>query len=81
MDFYYYSLFLVFTVIAVMVVLDPNVGDYIILLTKVLKLNFERFIWMIRFHPKNPVGRYLMWRRSLKLAKELQKEFDKNKNE
>lgn len=81
MDFYYYSLFLVFTVIAVMIVLDPNVGDYIILLTKVLKLNFERFIWMIRFHPKNPVGRYLMWRRSLKLAKELQKEFDKNKNE
>lgn len=63
-----------------MVVLDANVGDYIILLLKSGKLNLERLIWRIRFHPKNPIGRYLMWRRSLKLAKELQEEFNK-KNE
>lgn len=72
---YYYSLFILFTVIAVMVVIDQNVGDYIILLTKIIKLNFERFIWMIRFHPQNPIGRYLLWKKSLKMAEEMQKEF------
>lgn len=75
MSLYYYSLFFVFTVVAVMVVLDANVGDYIILLTKILKVNIERFIWKIRFHPRNPISNYLLWRRSLKMAEEMQKEF------
>lgn len=75
MSLYYYSLFFVFTVVAVMVVLDANVGDYIILLTKILKVNTERFIWKIRFHPRNPISNYLLWRRSLKMAEEMQKEF------
>lgn len=79
MEIYYYSLFLVFTIIAMMIVIDQNVGDYIILLTKIVKLNIERFYWMIRLHPKNPITNWIKEREYSKIAEELQKEFEDRK--
>jgi hypothetical protein len=79
MQTYYYSLFLVFIVIALMIVIDQNVGDYIILLTKIIKLNIERFFWMVRLHPKNPITNLIKRWEYDKLAKELEEEF-KNKD-
>jgi len=80
MNNYYYALFLVFSIIGVMIVLDANVADYIVLLTKIIKLNTERVFWMIRLHPKNPISNFMMNRKYDKLAKELEEEFRK-KNE
>lgn len=74
MNIYYYTLFIIFTVIATMIVLDNNVGVYLTLIFKMLRINFERLVWMIRFHPRNPIQKYLIWRRSWQLARELQKE-------
>ena len=48
-----------------------NVSDYINLLFKILKLNTERLIWMIRFHPNNFITTYLQNRKYDKIAKEL----------
>lgn len=73
---YYYTLFSIFTIIAVMIVVDQNVGDYIILLTKILKVNIERIFWMIRFHPfwfTNPIGQRLMMRKYEKMFKDDEK--------
>lgn len=75
MNTYYYTLFIIFTVIVTMMILDNNVSDYINLLFKVLKLNTERLIWMIRFHPNNFITTYLQNRKYDKIAKELEKEF------
>lgn len=80
MNNYHYALFLVFSIIGVMIVLDANVADYIVLLTKIIKLNTERVFWMIRLHPKNPISNFMMNRKYDKLAKELEEEFRK-KNE
>lgn len=75
MNSYYYFWICIFTIIAVMIVLDPNVGEFITLVSKVVKVNVERTWWMIRFHPQNPVTNLIKRWEYAKIAKELEKEF------
>jgi len=70
---YYYSLFTIFAIIVTMMIVDQNVGDYIVILTKLFKINIERFIWRIRFHPfwfTNPIAQRLMMRKYEKMMKD-----------
>lgn len=73
-DPYYLSLFLVFSIVAFMLVVDRNVSDYIVLIFKLFKINIEKFFWMIKLHPKNPITNFMMKRQYEKIAKELHKE-------
>lgn len=75
MNIYYYSLFLIFAVVAVIFTADPNVVEYIDLLGKYIKQKFFKFKWWLTNSPDNPIVEYLIWRRSLRLAKEIEKEF------
>lgn len=64
-----------------MMVIDPNVSEYIVLLSKIVKVNIERFYFMIRFHPfmySSPIGKWWMMRKYMKIIKELSKELDQN---
>ncbi len=77
---YYYSLFTAFAIIITMMILDPNVGEYILLLTKLVKSKLERLYWMIRFHPvvfSSPIGRWWMMRKYMKEVEFLRKELSK----
>jgi hypothetical protein len=71
---------LLFGVIAYMMILDPNVSEYLTLVFKMIKINIERAYWMIRLHPKNPITNLMMRMEYAKIARELEKEFQ-NKNE
>lgn len=73
-DPYYLSLFLVFSIIAVVLVIDRNVSDYIVLIFKIFRINIEKLFWMIKLHPKNPITNFMMKRQYEKIAKELHKE-------
>lgn len=75
MNTYYYTLFIIFTVIAAMIVLDNNVGVYITLIFKIIKVNTERLFWMIRFHPNNFITTWIQNRKYDRIARELEKEF------
>lgn len=75
MNSYYYFWICIFTIIAVMIVLDPNVGEFITLASKVVKVNAERIWWMIRFHPQNPVTNLIKKWEYDKIARELEQEF------
>lgn len=75
---YYISLLLIFSFVAYFVATDESVAKYVVILAKIVKINIERYIWMLRFHPRNPINKYLMWRRALSLAKEFEQEY-KNK--
>lgn len=77
MNYYHYSLFLIFSIIAVMIVIDQNVGEYIILLTKILKIKVERLYWMTINHPRNPIVNWIKMREYEKIARQLQDEFSK----
>lgn len=77
MNEYYYALFLVFSILAVMIVLDENVAIYVTLIFKIIRVNLERIWWMIRFHPKNPITNLMMKWKYDRLAKDLEKELMK----
>jgi hypothetical protein len=76
MNDYQYILFLVFSIIAVMMILDNNVGVYLTLIFKILQSNTSRFFWMIRFHPNNFVTTWVRNREYNRIARELQKELE-----
>lgn len=79
---YYYSLFLVFAIFAVIITADPNVAEYIDLLLRYLRNKFFVYKWWFFNNPKNPIVKYLIWRRSVKMAKEIQKElFEKSQKD
>ena len=76
---YYYLWFVPFAIILYMMSVDKNVADYIILKCKIINLNIERWIWMVNNHPKNPLLRWSIERRSWKMAEELIKEINNSK--
>lgn len=71
----YYVSFTIFSILAVLMLLDENVGIYFLLCLRFLKLNLERLIWMIRFHPNNFVTTFIRNLEYEKIARELEKEF------
>jgi len=72
-----YSILLVFGVIVYIMIIDPNVNEYLTLVFKIIKVNIERVYWMIRLHPKNPITNLMMRWKYAKIARELEKEFSK----
>ena len=52
---YYYTLLIIFAVIAYMIVVDSNVAQYIILLWKLVGVQIRRGIFILTFKPR------LMW--------------------
>lgn len=81
---YYYTLFTVFAIILTMMIVDPNVSDYIYLVNKLVVSKLKRFYWMIRFHPfifSNPVGKWWMMRKHMRTAEKLAQELSKNQDD
>lgn len=74
MNAYYYSLFLLFIILATIITIDSNVATYIVLFNKYLKQKIFKFKWWLFNSPDNPIVSYLSWRRSIKLAKQIQQE-------
>ena len=71
----YYGWFIVFAVVAYFIATDESVAAAFYYLTRLVKSNYEKQKWWLLNNPRNPVVKYLMWRRALKLAKELEREF------
>jgi len=44
------------------------------MLTQLARVQYEKTKWWIAHNPANPIIKYLMWRRSMKIAKELMEE-------
>jgi hypothetical protein len=72
------TLLIIFGVVAYIIIIDPNVSEYVTLVFKMIRVNIERVYWMIRFHPKNPITNLIMRLKYDKIAKELHKELIKN---
>lgn len=69
---YYFSLLGIFAVIAYMIIADPNVGKFIYLLYKLAQVNFNRFVFWIKFYPKLRYDTAILkWRSSRILKKQL----------
>jgi hypothetical protein len=77
----YYIWLILFAVVGYIIVSDKNVLDAFVYIFDITKNNIIKQIWWLKNNPKNPVVKYLMHRRSMKMAEELMKEFEsKNKD-
>ena len=73
-----YVYLVIFACAAYLIATDESIAKAFYFITKIIKNKFEIFKWWLLNNPRNPVVKYLMWRRSMKLAKELMDEM-KNK--
>ena len=74
----YYIWFIIFAVAAYLIVTDNSVAAAFYYVMKLIKFDFERKKWWLLNNPRNPIVKYLMWRRAYKLAKEMQREIESN---
>jgi hypothetical protein len=73
----YYIWFVLFVVSAYFIITDDSVAKFVYFISKLIRFQYEKTKWWLIHNPKNPLVKYLMWRRAMKLAKELEKEFRK----
>ena len=72
----YYAWIAIFAIIAYIIVSDRNVADAFVYIFDITKNRIIRQIWWLKNNPRNPVVKYLMHRRSEKLARELMDEYE-----
>jgi hypothetical protein len=72
---YQYFLLFVFSVFAYFIVTDESIAKAFYYVTIIIKQQYEIKKWWFLNNPRNPIVKYLMWRRAMKMAKELEKEF------
>ncbi len=70
-----YIYLVIFIWISYLILTDVNVSRFILLLSQLIRIQYLKAKWWVRYSPTNPIVRYLMWRRSWKLAKEFQEEY------
>ena len=73
---YQFTLLIVFTLIAGMMLIDKNVADYISIIASIIKMHFERMKFMMIYHPRNPITNYIQSQKMKKIAIELMKEYN-----
>jgi hypothetical protein len=70
----------IFFCIAYLIVTDPSIAKGFYMLTQLARVQYEKVKWWVQNSPANPIVRYFIWRRSMKMAKELMEELaEKNK--
>lgn len=75
----YYIWFTIFIIVAYFIATDNSVAKLVYLLSQLVRVEYEKIKWKIMHDPQNPIVKWLIWRRSYKLAKQLQKDLN-NKN-
>ena len=79
MDSPHIILFGIFAVVAYFIVTDESVAAAFYYVMKLVSTNIRRHWWWLTNNPKNPVVKYLIYRRSLRIAKELMAEINNEK--
>ena len=79
MDSPHIVLFGIFAVVAYFILTDENVTAAFVYAFKLVNTNIKRQWWWLTNNPRNPVVKYIVYRRSLRLAKELMAEINKEK--
>jgi len=77
MSQYYFFVLTVFGFLLYLVVTDSSVAAFVDLIFRLGRFEYEKRKWWLIHNPRNPIVKWLMWRRALRLAKELEKEFNK----
>ena len=68
-----------FAVVAYVIVTDERVAAAFLYAIKLANTEIKRHWWWLTNNPRNPVVKYMIYRRSLRIAKELMVEINKDK--
>jgi hypothetical protein len=74
-----YIYLIIFFCIAYLICTDQSIARAFYMLTQLARVQYEKVKWWAVHSPANPIIKYFIWRRSMKLAEELMKEFDEKK--
>jgi hypothetical protein len=67
---------IIFAFVLYFIATDQSVARAFYMLTQLARVQYEKTKWWILHNPANPIVKYLMWRRSNQLAKELMEELE-----
>ena len=73
----YYFWFGIFIFVFYLVATDDSVAYAVVLVSKIVRVRYERTKWWLLHNPRNPIVKWLMWKNALRIAKELEREFKK----
>ena len=68
-----------FAVVAYIIVTEDRAAAAFLYVLRLVSSNIRRHWWWLLNNPKNPVVKYLIYRRSLRLAEELMAEINNEK--
>jgi hypothetical protein len=72
-----YLWLLIFGIALFIITTDENVAKAFFYVVELAKTNIRKQWWWFMNNPRNPVVKYMMYRKNLKLAKELRAKIDK----
>lgn len=72
----YYFWFGIFIFVGYLIVTDNSVAYAFALVLKLIKFQYEKQKWWLLNNPRNLVVKWFMYRKSMKMAEELMKEFE-----
>ena len=75
-----YIYFIIFFCITYLIITDKNIAGLVSYSSNLLRLHYEKMKWMILNDPRNPIVKYLIYKKSLKMAEQLIKEFENRRN-
>ena len=59
-------------------IMDPNIMKAIAYVSKLSETKLRQWKWWLLNNPSNPIVKYFIWRRSMKMAKKIKKSLSDN---
>jgi hypothetical protein len=75
-----YLYFIIFFCITYLIITDENVAGLISYSSRLLKFQYEKIKWIVLNDPRNPIVRYLIYKKSLRMAEKLIKKFENKRD-
>ena len=72
----YYLWLIIFAIFLYLVITDLSIAQLILIYSRWWRLQYEKLKWWVLYNPQNPIVRWHMNRKSLKMAEELMKELN-----
>jgi hypothetical protein len=75
-----YIYLLIFGCITYLIITDENIAGLVAYSSILLRFHYEKVKWMILNDPRNPIVKYLIYKKSLRMAEQLIKEFENKRD-
>ena len=67
---------ILFLICAYLILTENSISQAFVYVFDIIKNKLIMMIWWVINNPRNPIVKYLMWKRSMKLAEELMREYE-----